>query len=72
MRDPMDMHDLEQMADEARLGSAEDMKAALTRGISLYEADDDGNVFEVTPEDRRYAVTLHDDRLVRVREVNAA
>jgi hypothetical protein len=60
--------DLEAMAEQVSRDVWPDLFAILERGISLYEADDDGNVFEIAPNGRRFLVEFRDDKFVRVRD----
>jgi hypothetical protein len=61
--------DLARLADKARINVADELREAQARGASLYSADVEGNVFELTPDGRVFAVELHDDRLTRIHEV---
>jgi hypothetical protein len=61
--------DLACLADKARINSAAELREAQGRGASLFTADVEGDVFELTPDGHVFAVELRGDRLTRIREV---
>jgi hypothetical protein len=61
--------DFARLADKARINAAVELREAQAMGASLYTADVDGNVFELTPDGHVFAVELRGDRLTRIREV---
>lgn len=63
------MIDLERLAEQARQGCVPILEAVRQRGISLYGGDGQGNLIEIAPDGRKYAIALEREQPVRLREI---
>lgn len=59
--------DLLAMVKQVNDGFEDELRAVLAKGISLYEADDEGNVYEIAPGGRQFLIEMQGDTLVRIR-----